>query len=35
MAQGPRLRVARVMPRPVRAGKVAALALTTEPGLKL
>lgn len=32
IAQGPRLSMARVMPRPVSAGKVAALALITEPG---
>lgn len=33
MAQGPRLSMAIVMPCPVMAGKVAALAFITEPGL--
>lgn len=32
MLQGPRLSIAMVRPLPITAGKVAALALTTDPG---
>lgn len=35
MLQGPRLSIAIVMPRPLVAGKVAALALMTPPGAKV